>query len=1001
MSLAGEDLYGDDELTRLLGESEREDEREGATGHVGNSIVNELVKSYGFKRTDEGDWSWDLETIGKSFKESPFWTTIDWLAVAAPVLKWGTAVNAVSKGVGVYGKALKGGDLAGKAATGVGGRVANVLVGGERAYAAQQFGRGPSRFAGGRFANPITTQVSDEFLELGRADRYGMEAWEQRGVAKAIGRERALEQGLRQREAGDIIRQWDRSGVSKAQMIRATRFLEGGVSPMDELVTRSLGERGAAAYKNTWDFRNTIHDEAFDVGLISRETYERNLKTYSPRVYEEWEKVSDGIREMRKAFPGAEVGRRVAKGATDIGDTARFQQRKADKAIESLNQILDPRVAVDQLGRAGQVIAKQRYAQNIARSVIAKDAIDVARVAESIVNAPNVAAAAKLAKIHGLSSRQVEVVRGYAKHLNSVGAEKVAEEMALEMGWKRMDTLLKQSKLPEGAQQIPEELMGKWIDPAAAKDVMGSLEFLSDSGQFTRIYNRVLSTFRASKTAYNPATHMRNTVGAAVFHHLVTGGLPRMVPRKGIKALSNTSDEQYKAARAAGIVGSAFDAEIREALEGGYRSVLNDPKLGQATAMDWMGDSAIARWTQKGAGKAERFYRGIDEAYKVDAWITKTEQLQKAGHSLEEARKLATLEVNKFMPSFTSHSEFTDLFRAGIPFASFTTEALRVWKNALVEKPHLAYFWNHTIETMSQTFGAMAGFSPEQLADAEAALPHYMKNKKALMLPFNVDGQPRFVDFSYLIPLANIVEVEQAGDTFLAGSPIDPTSNPFLNLATAAATNVDPFSGRELQPQFTERQLGVPVTGQRARTLVGLGEHMARMMLPPIVPPGYAGVNLLEMARGQKHPKTQENLEDGVLRTILANLGGVRMYAPDVESQVLNMKHAQRERQGRMTQAWRRWEHARANGNVTSMAEERDRILAIREAGGFDDAEDYFGKSVKRRQPFASLSTRQLEEAIKKAEALGELSPRDERLRAELMARYQARGNRKRKGAKK
>lgn len=973
----------------LGGKFDEQDEsikkREGGT--TANAIVNEMVKAYGWSRSAEGDWSWDLETIGKSFKEDPIWSTIDWLALVVPVAKWGTSVRAVQKGVGAAGKALQAEEFAGATTKGMSliqkGFAAK--FGAETMRAARLYKEGPSRFnfqtASGRnigFSNPITTRVGDEYAAL--VDKFGAEVYERKAIGLAAKRELTIEQGMRSREASDIIRGWDRSGLSRAQMARGVRFLEEGRGPSDELLRASFAgnEKGLKAYEATWNFRNSVHDAAYETGLISRKTYARNLERYSPKLYKEWQTVVEATDKLAGVTPG-----RITVGAGVItGAAARFAARGPEP--KSLTRILDPKAAVAEIGNAGQIIAKQRFAQGIARSTVSSSADEVSDIVLSALRDGNV----KLAMMHGVTKAQLRDLEPWIKSMEGVGREVAAEEIAAKLGWRRLDEMFGNAKVPGYIERLPDELKGRLIDPAAAGDVVGVLKYMDTPGLFSNFYNKTLSSFRASKTAYNPATHMRNTFGAAVFHHLAVGGVPKIVPLKGLRAYKGLN-EDYRQGRRAGIIGSSFDAEIREALP-----EYAQKGWGTATAVDWMGASAIAKWTQAGAGKAERFYRGIDEVYKLDAFVEIRNKALKRGLGSEDAIAHAVLEVNKFMPSFVQHSDVGNVVRQAIPFASFTTEAFRVWKNALVEKPHLAYAWNHITETMGQTFGAMAGFSPEQLEEAQKALPSYTQGKKMVMLPLNVDGQPRFVDMSYLIPMANIVEAEEIGHSFFSNLPIDPTANPLLSVGVAAGAGIDPFSGRKTDPTFTERQLGVAVTGQGARRVVGLAEHMARTMLPPLVPPGYAGVNLLELARGQRHPKTGEKLEDGVFRTIMANLAGIRTYAPDVESQVLNLKREARDVQVRMTQAWKRWEGARANGKVAVMEKEKARIIGLRAEGGHEDAEKYFAKSIKRRQVFASLSTKQLKSALERAESLGALSPRDERMRGELLARLQARSNR-------
>lgn len=971
---------------------------------VWESITNELVKSYGIRRNpNTGNWDWSLENIATAFKEDPIWTTLDYLALAMAPLKFGLAASSIKKGAsaaGAVGKGFQAGEFAGKTAKTFTGKAAAKFVGQELAAATEMKLAGPSRLAGFQlpfsqrtfgFSNPITTQVSDDYIRL--VDRYGGEIWENRAIAKSYEREKLIAETMYARKAEDIAKRWQSSGLSMARQGRAMRMLEQGVNPDDNLALRAFRDspEGLEAYKNTWQFRNSIHEEAYQTGLISEETYRKNLNTYSPRVYEEWEKVRGALAEVSPRatkIPGKFVGGQdggEGQPATKIvkEGAARFQKR-AEKEIEGLTRVFDPTTTLAGLATAGQTIARQKYAQGLAGSVIAKNSGEMADLVSEIVSSGDV----KRALLHGVKPEKLDAMRRLVGGLNDVNREVTGEEVAKLLGWKRIDDLYEGGDMPAYVAKLPAELRDKWLDPNAARDIKGTFSALGDDDLFKNFYKKALSTFRASKTAYNPATHVRNLFGASVFHHMATGGAPTFVPRKGLAAFKEQG-EVYRAAIEAGIIGSAFDAEIH----GRLASAAN---LKAKTAIDWLPDSFVTEKLKAGAASIEQFYRNTDEVYKLDAWIQNTERYRKAGKDLKTARELALMDVNKFMPNFTMHSELSDKLRQAVPFSSFTTEALRVWKNVLAEKPHLAFFYNHIAHSMSQTFGAMAGFSPDQVDEAQKALPSYMQNRKTLLLPFNVDGRPQFLDLSYLIPMGNIVEAENS-ERFFMSSLIDPTTNPMLNMVAASATGKDPFSGREIAPNFTERQLGVPVEGKQARRLVGLAEHALALYSPPLMPPGYAGVNLLEAVRGQKNPATNEPLEDGIFRTVLANVTGFRLHSPDVEAQVRNVQEDQRKVSERVSQAWDRWEFARANGNIKTMETERERILAIKRAAGDDDPEEYFAKSIKARDPFAKLSTKQLEEILARAEKLGELSPRDERVRTELLARYQSRKNKTKK----
>lgn len=372
----------------------------------------------------------------------------------------------------------------------------------------------------------------------------------------------------------------------------------------------------------------------------------------------------------------------------------------------------------------------------------------------------------------------------------------------------------------------------------------------------------------------------------------------------------------------------------------------------------------------------------------------------------EAADAWAATEVNKFMPTFIAHSQFGEEVRKYVPFSSFTTEQLRIWKNVLTEKPHLAAFYNHITETMSYTFGAMAGFEPSEIDAAAEGLPWFMEGKKQMVLPFKVDGRPRFLDMSYLIPLANISESQQSGNLFWASIPgtlYDPTMNPLMSIATAAA-GWDPFAQRQIEPRFVERTLGFPVVAEGAganrmlRHVVGLTEHIASTMLPPWVPPGYTGINLIELATGARHPKTGEKLEESAFATIAGNIFGMRTYASDVESQILNIQRETRNINEQVQQSWRRWEAARVHGNLSRMLKEETRIKVLKTMEGIDDPDEYITRSMRSRRPLSNLSRRQTREVLERTRRMGDLGERGTRVKKLLEGREAELAPRKRAG---
>jgi hypothetical protein len=989
---------------------------------MGTAMLNELVKSYGLKRRDDGVFEWSLDNIAQAFKEDPIWTSLDYATMMFSPAKFGLAAAGIARGASTAGAIGKGYQAlrAGETVTELAGKTATTKLG--RTFEA--FGMNPElaaatemKLASGSsvlhawklpgserrvsLANPAATNFTQDHLNL--VGRFDGEVWEKRAILRVQDREKLIEQAKVGRQAEEIAAQIGAAKLGRAGNERFMELLSTRIddTQIDDVVAQEFGDDAAAAkaFRNTWGYRNTIHQQAYELGLISKETYEANLFKYNPRIYEEMVQAREDLKALGHtgdSLPGTYKGspdgnerittdidpNRDAASRMVKGERSSFQKGSLPgEEPEYLTRILDPAVSLTRLAQAGQEIAKQRFAQGLSKSILAGGPEQIlSKVGEALASGGDL----KKMQMIGLTSDKLEKAGRLMKNLKTSGREVTGEQLYELLGWRKLDSLYHGKDMPDYLKKLPDEVKNKWLDPTVADEVEGGLRMLGkEKDLYSSIYKNVVSSFRAGKTAYNPGTHVRNFLGGGIFATIASGDIRSFVPVRGLKAFREGGDE-LKAAAEAGAIGSSFDLEI-------HSEIAKEANLAARTALDWMPNNAVTNIIKKGAGKAERFYRATDEVYKLDAWLRATEKYQKNGHTLEKARDLATIDINKFMPNFLQHSGVADTLRKGIPFASFTTESLRVWKNVLAEKPHMAYFYNHVASTMSDVFGAMGGYAPHEIEEAKNALPSYLQGKKTLLLPFNVDGKPRFLDLSYVIPMGSISEMEDTERLFFTPL-LDPSTNPIMNIGAAAATGKDPFSGREIAPNFTERQLGIAVTGQQTRHVLGLAEHMLQTLMPPLAPPGYAGVNLLEAVRGQVNPSTGQPLEEGVMRTVLANVAGLRTYSPSVESQIKNVKEEQRKIADEVKQAWDRWEFSRANGDVSKMENERQRIIAIKTREGHDDPEGYFkGSEKKRSSAFSELSTKQLEAIMKRADKIGKLSERDERVRAELVARYQSR----------
>jgi hypothetical protein len=338
-----------------------------------------------------------------------------------------------------------------------------------------------------------------------------------------------------------------------------------------------------------------------------------------------------------------------------------------------------------------------------------------------------------------------------------------------ELGWKTVRDAMKGAP-SKYLDRLPQDLLDKHIDPAILDDVRGLADVQHHieglPGVLKDVYQGVNTAFKYGKTILNPATQARNAVGAMIFHHMTVGGsgiFNRKNPffKAGREALTSQSGQDYEDLLQSGVLDSSFSREfanyIRDNLQlGGGSGVgaafekfmkelpLHSSKYAEAAAAKaGAGGRSVAEF-------AEDTYRYVDEVAKADAflmrrdaWLKKLNanppaHLSTANGQRGEALARAFSDVAKYQPMFSQGSAVSNALREVVPFASFTTESARIWKNVLTDKPHIAFFWNHAVEGMSEITAGMAGLTEQDMEAARASMPGYQQGKKMDLLPFLV-----------------------------------------------------------------------------------------------------------------------------------------------------------------------------------------------------------------------------------------------------------------------
>lgn len=957
---------------------------------VGSAIAQELVKSYGFKRSKGGQWEWSLSNIAQSFKDDPFWTTLDYLSLAVPVLKWGSAARGIAKGAGAVGKAYQAGAFAGKSAKSLGGRAIGALAGRELGAAAEVYlksgaakpltvaageyltrkagdesttlGRALGstgralETAGRKLYSPGANPLSKEFVELG--NEYGLDKWGETVFARSIETERMLAETAASRRAQDLLGRAQKLPAADQRALSAA-YRAGGAS------LEVLSERAQGVLKDTLAYRTELIDQARHLGVAGEKEALEAIEKGAPRVYKEIEEV----RAQTKGFRAKREPRREARTAQILNPVERAAA--AGKEGTNLTEVFDPAADLAHLANIGQAVAKQKFVAKFAESNLARYSGEVATAAMDAVRSGDVETILKL----GIPPARLKSVR----NLLDKAPEMIdGEEVAQLLGWKKIKDLVPEGLSPKDMgflSKLPAELADKMVDPNVADDLAGALGFYADKGRWAQLNQKVLNYFRQTKTVLNPGTQVRNYLGMVVSSHLARGGMVKLAPRKGYQEWMKGGD-RYLRAIEAGILNSSTD-EFRDYVTRGVRK-FEDPKDYDFELFGKQGTN----WLKKGADKADKLYAANDEVWKLDTWMEISDDLVKRGYGLDEAERLATAEVARYMPTYTNRSEFSRALSQAIPFSGFTTEVVRTWKNAYTFKPHMAFFWNHMASSMSEVFGAMAGFSPQQLESAKEGLPKEMRGDSSLVLPFDIGGKPQFLDLSYVIPGASWAGVAEAPENFFR-DVANPLGHPVASIASVATTGRDTFMGKEVQPTMAEAA-GFNPEGPATRRAVSLIEHTAKTLLPTWGG-GYATQDMIELARGVKDPNTGEDVEPSAGRAALRWLG-MKTMAPSVENAAKRSMRDNSELGKRLEVAWDAWDRAEANGDEATMQTMERKIATIQAMAGHPDPMAYLQKSMKRRlKAFGQLSKSDRKALLERVGDLNlKLSPEDKRLMARL-----------------
>lgn len=359
-------------------------------------------------------------------------------------------------------------------------------------------------------------------------------------------------------------------------------------------------------------------------------------------------------------------------------------------------------------------------------------------------------------------------------------------------GWTKLPSDPKLGKLSE-----------MYVEPKIAADINDVMRFTSTE-EIDKFLKKINSTWKASKTIMNPATHLRNIYSNTIM--LDFSGVPhtdqlRILP-EAIKAIKGTGKyaAQFKASRLNNTtfttqeLGQYLDLATEDR---GFMDLSIPDKLvkiyGKATLVD----------TQLGQflGKVYQMEEVLGKAVKFISEVEK-------GKSIIEARQ----EANKWLfdygeiPSIVRKLRTNPIF--GVPFITWSYKAFPRIIETAITRP--LTFWKYPV-----IFSALLKYSLQALGlddddweKIKADLPERMIKGEWLLLPFrDAKGKMQMLDLTYILPYKDVYDVVESGFTLATSGRLNTTDDivdgilglvqaPILKSAAELMTNRDTYTNQ-------------------------------------------------------------------------------------------------------------------------------------------------------------------------------------------------------------
>ena len=680
------------------------------------------------------------------------------------------------------------------------------------------------------FLHPVVETGATLFI-----DRYGLPAEYKKLDQSRTNKERSL-----QMRALDLVRKIEGELGNDLKTARAfQRVLTSEVPAGRDM--QALGE----------EVRNEITalgERAVSLGMVSRESFERNKAIYLHRVYEQYEVADNGsygigakflknrrTRIMGDAFKGRGIFQEVKNNrlSQDLPDGL-LESRQMDKG--SKFRIVDMiRTDDTLLGESDNRKVVKRYYLKTNQDIPTIDgteAVDrgVFEVRQTKKNSVvlwrdySESERTKMGEItdsrytlirtmqilsHDLATGEFyrDIAKNDAWTWNQPGepdSENILEGSEIMLNayrplygveWVRMpDATIPKS----GGKKKYGDLSGKYIRAEIYRDLMAI-----QAQQNPNLWTKLLSQWKVNKTARNPVTHMNNVMSNVILADLVDVRADHLVA--ALKSWA-AKDTNHREATELGAFGGGFiegeikaevlDRVIRE-IEAERNNTENDSLLDSVLAHTTMGSMIEKLAALDNAALSA--YQLEDEVFRLAAFIKFKEEGMNPDDAAIKAR-------DQFLNYDIRAPGVNALRRTILPFASYTYRAVPVIAEAVMKRPwKIAKYFGMAWMFQAMAYAITGGDEDEErrsLRDEESGFT-WIGLPRMVRMPWNTnDGRPVFLDSRRWIPAGDVFDTAQGSSAIPIPAPLQPGGP--IGMVFEVMLNKQGFTGQEITNELAD-----------------------------------------------------------------------------------------------------------------------------------------------------------------------------------------------------